>query len=573
MNAKWGCSFAAAGSGSRVHAPFHIELIMRNYKTMQKHTSHSVPREIIIGKTFESFEEFPFDPDQDEYRPHVRRILARVFEEAELPPVLERKLNLSNRVRDPIVRAKDVLLEHGIPSETFDAVRKHICTGINLLFYDEYIETTIVQNLIPYCASKKAPKQWGLGSIFYWDSGWGRAFYSFWRQMIEKNGDTFFQAEILPRLPAKWQESYKMKKAEVYCPHQWWAMNDKEIVTVLRGLKKSYDPAATFWGIGSLPKWTGEKQEELWGKSFWSWWRTHVEHEGDEEFRRRLLPLFPPAWQQNFSQREAMLNWQNMTDSVIAALLDGLVRPYGLKKWGLGSVFSWFDPASGKSLGRSFYQHWRRSVEAEGDSEFRRRILPLLKPDLRGRYRPTGYEILFHLLTEEDRVQSEKTDDMNELHALAEQGNRAAFDRLKNLLRTYLQTTAPDCEYPEEILDRIIHMHLAVFGKIETYATVSIRNSKNRILGIQHTDTIKHARRRPADGSRVEDEAIKKIDLVKKTTSLTLFLKQEGVPSAVIASLLDQLLDGASLTVLIKNSETEIARAAKLVYKYRKSVT
>ncbi|MBI2634901.1 hypothetical protein HYW82_04520 [Candidatus Peregrinibacteria bacterium] len=64
-------------------------------------------------------------------------------------------------------------------------------------------------------ARNPAENRWGLGSVSHWKGNngesWGKSFYMYWHKTVESNGDTRFQTEILPLLPAAWQKMYRMQ--------------------------------------------------------------------------------------------------------------------------------------------------------------------------------------------------------------------------------------------------------------------------------------------------------------------------------------------------------------------------
>lgn len=474
----------------------------------------------------------------------VYAAIAKLFERC--PAIFQDKKFLSNGVAfhtpDAIRTISEVT---GVEQEVLKNLRRRVCAETGLVFYERYFEQCINERMMPYCQSHKPPKKWGLGSVFYWDDGdehWGRAFYSCWRQQIEKTGDEIFRAKILPRLPQQWQDAYELVPRTRKCPYQWKKMSPDEIARSLVALRKKKDPAQTPWWFGVIAnEWTGDEEDELWGKSFWSYWRDHVEARGDAVFRVTILPLLPEDWRRNFMELNPWCNdhrWSKMTDEEIGRALGELTRPHGLKKWGLGSASHW-QGADGRACGNHFVQFWRRNCEPDGDKIFRARILPHVPEPLRSYYKMVGYEIEFLPPTEEMDAAAQATEDMDQLYALAHAGNYSAFKKLADLLQIFLQKERNIVALPMIIIERIIHMHLPVYGSIRGYAVISGYRFCSRFFQFDDRRSVKTV----GPKNEVEECLITQIDADVRLRAVFDFLAAEGIDQTTVQSIVDIFIE------------------------------
>lgn len=466
---------------------------------------------------------------------------------AKLPDEVPTKKQLSNRaywllpnVLDEGQKQTDVSLDD------LEMVKKGVCRDISLVMYRQYIEQCLTQRIIPYCEEHEPPSKWGMGSVFYWSTGdehWGRTFYSFWRQCVEKSTDTAFRTLILPQLPQSpknWRERYELVLRTRNCPYDWKSMTPQDIANVLLLLKKIQDPAITPWGIGSIPnQWIGENGE-LFGKSFWHYWRKYKEGAGEDNlFQEIILPLLPETWQKNY-RRVGSSEWASLSDATLAERLSGLHRLHGLKKWGLGSVQHWEDQ-NGNATGRYFHNYWWAEYGDQKDAEFERRILPLMSEALRVRYKPVGYEIPFLPETPEQKMQAAGTNDLDELHRLAAAGSRPAFLKLKDELRILVDEQHPETVSSEILIERIIHMHLPVLGGIRKYA---LRSMYLNGLAVIDDDENRTLWRQPKSHEGTEDSLLARIDIRRDIRRIESRLQDCGISHHTILALFDVLLFG-----------------------------
>ncbi|MBI2638283.1 hypothetical protein HYW83_01695 [Candidatus Peregrinibacteria bacterium] len=474
----------------------------------------------------------------------VHAAITRLFERC--PDVFQDKKFLSNGVSFYTPDTLRAISEKtGIDLNFLQSLRRRVCAEASLVFYAEYFEKCLAERMIPFCSLNKPPKKWGLGSVFYWHDGdeyWGRAFYACWRQQIEKTGDEIFRAKILPRLPQEWRDAYELVPRTKKCPYDWKKMSPEEIARVLIALRKKKDPAQTPWWFGIMAnEWTGEA-DELWGKSFWSYWRDHIEARGDAVFRRAILQLLPGNWQENFMESNLSCrehSWADMPDAEIGCALGNLKRPFGLKKWGLGSARHW--KGSQDSLcGSHFVDFWRKNCEPNGDKIFRARILPHIPEPLRNYYRMVGYEIEFSPTTAEMEAEAQTTEDMDKLYALAQAGNCAAFKKLTDFLQSFLQEERNIVVLPRMVVERIVHMHLPVYGSILKYAKVSgylFCKNTFQFDDRRSTRDVAHAR------EELEEQLVVQIDAGRILNGIFDFLAGEGVSSSVIRFFVDIFID------------------------------
>ena len=355
-----------------------------------------------------------------------------------------------------------------------------------MVFYAEYIDRIVAEKILPYCESHQPCKggfsHWGLGSVFYWDDQWGRSFYSFWRNNIEKKGDAIFVDEILPRLPQNWQMTYKFQGEQVKSPHNWNEMSDGEIASVLIDLKKDSDPIECQWWIGSIAYWKGGESKEKWGKSFWSYWRSKVEATGDESFCDRILPLLPEEWRDNFCARET-IEWRNMNYRQMAELLSGLQKPTRSKRWYPSQISLWTN-ADGRAIGYAFRQFWWRCVESSGCEIFVKEILPLLDERLRLSFVPRGFERnLPEAASDKEKDEVKMADDLDQLYQLYIEGNRAAFDKLRDKLELLMFLDCPNIPVDVKTIERAIHCYIPGFRTLRQYTAIRLQmyeSSRNR---------------------------------------------------------------------------------------------
>lgn len=474
----------------------------------------------------------------------VHAAIAKLFERC--PDVFQDKSFLSNGVAfhtPDTIRAISEMT--GVEQKVLKNLRRRVCAEAGLVFYERYFEKCMTERMIPYCSQNKPPKKWGLGSVFYLADGeehWGRSFYSCWRQQIEKPGDEIFRAKILPRLPQQWQDAYELVPRTRKCPYHWKKMSPEEIARALVALRKEKDPAQTPWWFGVIAnEWTGEEEGELWGKSFWSYWRDHVEARGDAVFRATILPLLPEDWRRNFMELNPWCSdhrWSEMTDAEIAHELASLHRPHGLKKWGLGSLTKWQNQ-KGELCGNHFVQFWRRKYESNGDKIFRARILPHVPEPLRSYYKMVGYEIEFLPMTTEMEAIAQSTEDMDQLHALAQAGNRAAFEKLADLLQNFLQEKRSIAVLPRTVMERITHMHLPVYGSIRNYAVICGYRFCSHFFQFDDRRAVKPV----GSINEVEERVITQIDVGRKLHEVLNFLASERIDFAIVQSIIDILLE------------------------------
>jgi len=518
----------------------------------------SLTREAVVEIAIESFDTLDLPDEISAHGDFVKDQIRRAFSDPRLPDVFKDKRHFSKCMFYHIKTPTIAVAEHcGLELTDVSSCRAKICTQIALTFYQSYIQEALRTLLIPYCQTHTPPsKHWGMCSIFYWDDAWGRAFYSFWKNNIEKNDDDIFCEQILPYLPGKWRSSYKPQKPACVCPHIWSQMDDDDMVASLCSLEGSRDPAKQQWGIGSLAHWKDPITKAPWGKSFWHYWRSYVEPDGEAMFRERMLPKFPLAWQENFKPME-VYNWQELSNIEIANMLETAHKPLGIKKWGLYSVDRWIS--KGRPL-MPFIRYWRRSVEGAGeDAIFRRDILPLLSDTLQKTYRPVGYVMPLRESTDVDRTSVESIDDPDSLYELADKGNMVAFLKLKRILIIYVVSKlsrADDMQMDllEYVIERAIHMHLPFFGKITTYATSSVKIFFSNLSPFVLTGDHPVPYHRFSDGlveNTVEGATVDELDAKNRIQHLKSELVRQGFPVDLISRLFDLLIDGVSLDEII----------------------
>jgi hypothetical protein len=517
-------------------------------------------RDAVETIAVESVDTLEFCPEIAANNDFAKNQIISAFSDPGLPDVFEDKRHFSNCMfyRNGAPTAA-VAERCNLTLPDVLSYRAVICTQIALTFYQSYIQEILNTLLIPYCQTHTPPlKHWGMGSIFYWDNDWGRSFYSFWKKNIEDDDDVFCE-QILPYLPEAWRTSFKLRKP-ARCPHLWHTMTYDDMVSVLCSLEKSIDPAEQPWGIGSLARWKDPKTKDLWGKSFWSFWRRSVETGDESIFRERMLPKFPLAWQKKFDPKKD-IHWLDIPPIEIANMINTSHNPFGVKKWGLSSMYRWTFKNSERSCS-AFVCYWRRSVEGPGeDTIFRRDILPLLSNTLQKTYRPVGYTMPLRDATGEDRRSVDLVDDPDSLYELADKGSPAAFLKLKRILIFYVTSHLPHLDMQmdslDHVIERVIHMHLPFFGKITTYALSSTKNFFlffSNLVPLIFTGDHPHPRRRSSSGLReniVEISAVSSIDASREVQYLQSELIRQGFPLDLILRLFDILVDGVSLDEII----------------------
>lgn len=230
--------------------------------------------------------------------------------------------------------------------------------------------------------------------------------------------------------------------------------------------------------------------------------------------------------------------WSEMTDAEIGLALADLARPFGLKKWGLGSLTKWQNQ-KGELCGNHFVQFWRRKCEPNGDKIFKARILPHVPEPLRSYYKMVGYEIEFLSTTTEMEAVAQSTEDMDQLHALAQAGNRAAFEKLIDLLQNFLQEKRSIAVLPRTVIERIIHMHLPVYGSIRNYAAIYGYRFCSHFFQFDDRRPVKPV----GSINEVEERLVAQIDVGRKLHEVLNFLAAERIDFAIVQSMIDILLN------------------------------
>lgn len=519
-------------------------------------------KEVIVETAMDCIDQFEICPEIATHHDFVKAQIANAFASPRLPDVFQDKRQLANCMFYRSSAPTLAIAEHcDLDLADVSSYRAEICTQIALLFYQSYIQEALKTLLIPYCQTHTPPlKHWGVCSIFYWDDEWGRAFYSFWKNNIEKNGDDIFREQILPHLPKEWLSSYKPQNPACFCPHIWPQMNDNEIVAVLCSLERSVDPTNQQWGIGALANWKDPVTKAHWGKSFWHYWRSCIETDDEKIFRERMLPKFPEAWQKNFKPME-FTHWRGLPNIEIANILEISYKPLGIGKWGLGSMCRW--TSRGRSLA-NFTHYWRRSVEGAGeDAIFRRDILPLLSDTLQKTYRPVGYTMPLRKFNDEDSGSVESIEDPDSLYELADNGNQAAFLKIKRILILHVVSQLSHLDLQMDLLDqvieRVVHMHRPFLGKITAYAITSVRNffgGSSWRLVLSGSDPTR--RNRASSGfvkDTVETSAVESIDAKNRIQNFQSELIRQGFHRDRISHLFNLLIDGISLNEIITSDD------------------
>jgi len=99
--------------------------------------------------------------------------------------------------------------------------------------------------------------------------------------------ERFFREQICIYLEAEMSNSFKCRKGYEYCEHDWQAMDNQAIASVLSTLLNSTDIRFQTWGLGTIERINAT------GSSFYNYWLRKYPESATriETFEREILPI------------------------------------------------------------------------------------------------------------------------------------------------------------------------------------------------------------------------------------------------------------------------------------------
>lgn len=144
-----------------------------------------------------------------------------------------------------------------------------------------------------------------------------------------------------------------------------------------------------------------------------------------------------------------------MSDQEVADFILGLKfkRDPSKFRWGLGSISGAVD-FRGNSRGTSFFCYWKGFYKADSETQFRKRMLPLLPANWQRNFKPKNFK--FDL--QETGLDVHGINDVETLYRLvSEEGDLGAFRKLRLVLVDECQRRFPDLMISIEVIERCIH--------------------------------------------------------------------------------------------------------------------
>lgn len=520
-------------------------------------------------------------PELVSIKSDIRRIAEGIL--ATLPDPIMSRVIVSVRCENPANEAIEDLSH--IDSEPTDEkireslikLRQDLCARTSLVLYNGYIQQ-VVGEIRAYQESHK-PKRWGIGSIIGFvkrdKNSQLSKFKSFWKNNVEAEGDTFFRAEVIPKLPLDWQATYEPKLQSKF---QWAKMTHEEIALALSSLKPKRNPAKKRWSLAGIISWTGENGEKD-GSSFYHFWEYHFKND-DEKFRTLILPHLPIDWQPNFVtngtkglNNQGSYDWEIISNEKLVETLVSLIKRRkdpAVTRWSFGSVVR-LKEEDGEQCGTSFYNFWKGKYKDKAHQEFEKQLLPLFPPAWQKTYRKRRYEISFTSTPPEFQKKIEKENNLEELVSLAHKGYLDAFNKALAMTIHYISNRFPNSAVPYQFVERIIHNHLPALRKFETYLSISVSfyvkyemNRKTRSMdefpdlhdrgfGVTNKD-------------QAEDAFLNDLESQQRNYDSIIELLQDlDLPSEQIDLLAAQIQSGKTLDQLMNDVNPEMAEVARKV--------
>lgn len=457
--------------------------------------------------------------------------------------------------------------------ESLSDLRKKICAHVMLIIKREHIQRIVTE--IQQYQSKHEPVPWTLGSVrFYGETTKGSKLYTFkifWQNNIEEDGDVFFRQHIVSKLSPQWQEKFVSTKS----PHRWSTMGNEEIANKISLLKTRRDPAKYRWNFASIQAWEGENGEAL-GRGFSGTWKNVHKADYEEKFRELILPHLPEKWRENYISnkvkhltRKGPYIWAMLSVEETVAVLISLkkLRNPERTKWSFGSTKKWTHE-DGKKVGISFFIFLRNKYGTEIDKKFREIYLPHFPPAWRETYCEKKHKITFVSSSTDSKTANEE-DDLNRLVALAQGGNRLAYEKALSLAIQFLPDRFSNVVGAADFIERLIHIHLPALGSFKAYLVVSAATKRRGMSYTRSMDAKPYLHDRGLginDKARAEDAFLEKLEPPRSSNEALIAALQELELSPSFLELLsEEIIAGRSLAQLMENEDSGISDAARKI--------